>query len=45
MLMGKKVTLKLFETETEIRAFSKMYNEITFRSDLDHTEVGSVFRR
>lgn len=45
MIKGKKVTLKLFETEAEIRAFSKLYNEITFRSDLDHTEVGSVFRR
>jgi|LGOV01.1.fsa_nt_gb RimJ/RimL family protein N-acetyltransferase len=45
MIIGKRVKLKLFEAKEEIITYSKMYNYIASRSDLDHTEVGSIFKR
>ena len=45
MIIGNKITLKLFETEKEIIQFSKLYNDLSQRALTDHNELSSVFNR
>ncbi len=45
MIKGERITLKLFETENEVKEFSSLYNDLSQRAKTDHTELSSLFNR
>lgn len=45
MLKGKRVTIKPFETETEVTEFINLYNNLDERSPLDHDELADTEKR